>query len=192
MAKLGYARVSTHQQSLDIQVTRLLAEGVREDRVFTDKASGKSADDRVGLQKLIARAESGDTVLITKMDRLGRNTLDMVGLVEQFSSHGVVIQFLDDHLNTAGETGKLIITILAAVAQSERARILERTNEGRVAAMEKGVRFGRPTEVDTERFKSLISEGMPAAQIAQELGVSRQYVYKLKDKLKAASQEPHQ
>ena len=93
MAKLGYARVSTHQQSLDIQVSRLTKEGVREDRLFTDKASGKSADEREGLQRLISRAESGDEVLVTKMDRLGRNTLDMVSLVEEFSEKGVVVHF---------------------------------------------------------------------------------------------------
>ncbi len=179
MAKLGYARVSTHKQSLDIQVKRLLTEGVREDRLFTDKASGKEADEREGLQRLIARAESGDTVLVTKMDRLGRNTLDMVSLVEEFSAKGVVVVFLDEHLSTAGDTGKLIITILAAVAQSERARILERTNEGRLAAMEKGVRFGRPTTVDTKRLKELLASGTSKADIAKMLNVSRQYVYKL-------------
>ncbi len=81
MAKLGYARVSTHQQSLDLQTKRLKKEGVRQDRLFTDKASGKSAEEREGLQKLISRAESGDEILVTKMDRLGRNTLDIQGIV---------------------------------------------------------------------------------------------------------------
>jgi len=183
MAQLGYARVSTHQQSLDIQLQRLRDEGVREDRIFTDKASGKGTENRQGLQKLIARAESGDQVLVTKMDRLGRNTLEMVSLVEDFSDKGVTVYFLDDHLNTAGETGKLIITILAAVAQAERARILERTNEGREAAKERGVRFGRPPEVDMERFQVLLAKDTPMSQIAIELGVTRQYAYKLKKKV---------
>lgn len=183
MAKLGYARVSTHQQSLSIQLQRLQDEGVRKDRIFTDKASGKSTEDRKGLQKLIARAESGDQVVVTKMDRLGRNTLEMVSLVEDFTEKGVTVYFLDDHLNTEGETGKLIITILAAVAQSERARILERTNEGREAAKERGVRFGRPIEVDMSRFKALLDSGTPMIQIANELGITRQYGYKLKKKL---------
>ena len=117
------------------------------------------------------------------MDRLGRNTLDTVALVEEFSSKGVVVHFLDDHLNTAGETGKLIITILAAVAQAERARILERTNEGREAAKERGVRFGRPVAVDMKRFKALLKKPVPMAQIAEELGVTRQYTYKFRKKL---------
>lgn len=183
MAKLGYARVSTHQQSLDIQLQRLQDEGVRKDRIFTDKASGKNTEDRHGLQKLIARAESGDQVVVTKMDRLGRNTLEMVSLVEDFTEKGVTVYFLDDHLNTEGETGKLIITILAAVAQSERARILERTNEGREAAKERGVRFGRPVEVDMARFNALMDSGTSMIQIANELGITRQYGYKLKKKL---------
>jgi DNA invertase Pin-like site-specific DNA recombinase len=183
MAQLGYARVSTHQQSLDLQVKRLSREGVREDRLFTDKASGKNTDERAGLQRLIARAESGDEILITKMDRLGRNTVDMVSLVESFSARGVVVRFLDDHLTTDGETGKLIITILAAVAQAERARILERTNEGRVAALERGVRFGRPATVDTKRLQELLDQNVSKTEIAKELGVTRQYIYKLLNKL---------
>jgi DNA invertase Pin-like site-specific DNA recombinase len=179
MAKLGYARVSTHQQSLDIQIERLLKEGVREDRIFTDKASGKDTDKREGLQRLMVRAEDGDAVFVTKMDRLGRNTLDMVSLVEQFTAQNVVVHFIDDHLSTAGETGKLIITILAAVAEAERARILERTNEGRQAAMERGVKFGRPQVADTEKLKALLAEGVAKTEIAKQLGVTRQYVYKL-------------
>ena len=184
MAKLGYARVSTHQQSLDLQIKRLLEEGVRKDRLFTDKASGKNTDERAGLQKLMSRAESGDEVLVTKMDRLGRNTLDMVSLVEEFSAKEVVVYFLDDNLNTAGETGKLIISILAAVAQSERARILERTNEGRQAAMERGVRFGRPVEFDIQHVQRMLRDGVSKSQIAKELGMTRQYVYKLEKKLR--------
>jgi len=183
MAKLGYARVSTHQQSLDLQTKRLKKEGVRQDRLFTDKASGKNAEERKGLQKLISRAESGDEILVTKMDRLGRNTLDMVSLVEEFSAKGVVVHFLDDHLSTVGETGKLIITILAAVAQSERARILERTNEGRIAAKERGVRFGRPATVDIQRLQQMLAQNASKTEIAKELGVTRQYVYKLVNKL---------
>lgn len=186
MAKLGYARVSTHQQSLDVQIKRLISEGVREDRIFKDKASGKSADNRPGLKKLVARAEAGDQILITKMDRLGRNTLEMLSLVEDFSDRDVTVYFLDDHLNTAGESGKLIVTILAAVAKAERARILERTNEGRKAAMDRGVRFGRPVKVDREKFQSLLHEGASMADIAKALGITRQYGYKLKDKLKSS------
>lgn len=184
MAKLGYARVSTHQQSLAIQLKRLQAEGVRKDRIFSDKASGKNTEGRDGLQKLVARAETGDEILVTKMDRLGRNTLEMVGLVEDFSAQGVTVYFLDDHLNTAGETGKLIITILAAVAQSERSRILERTNEGREAAKERGVRFGRPVIVDVDQFKTMLAQDYSMVEIAKKLGVTRQYCYKLKKKVK--------
>jgi DNA invertase Pin-like site-specific DNA recombinase len=91
----------------------------------------------------------------------------------------VVVHFIDDHLSTAGETGKLIITILAAVAEAERARILERTNEGRQAAMERGVKFGRPQVADTEKLKALLAEGVAKTEIAKQLGVTRQYVYKL-------------
>ena len=98
---------------------------------------------RPGLEKLLSRAEDGDQVFCTKLDRLGRNTLDMIQIVEGLHQKGVAVTFIDDNLSTAGDIGYMLITILSALAQAERARILERTNEGREAAMEKGIQFGR-------------------------------------------------
>ncbi len=119
MAKLGYARVSTNQQKLDIQIAALKAQQVRNDRLFSDKASGKDID-RPGLAKLLSRAEDGDEVLVTKLDRLGRNTLDMITIVEQLHKKGVSVSFLDDNLSTKGDVGYMLITILSAVAQADR------------------------------------------------------------------------
>lgn len=179
MAKLGYARVSTNQQSLDIQIDALQTQGVRRDRVFTDKASGKNTD-RTGLERLLNRAEEGDEVLVTKLDRLGRDTLDMITIVEQLHQKGVSVTFLDDRLSTGGDVGYMLITILSAVAQAERARILERTNEGRAAAKSKGVRFGRKPHRGREAAIQMINDGATERQVLEHTGVSRATYYRLK------------
>jgi DNA invertase Pin-like site-specific DNA recombinase len=184
MATLGYARVSTQQQQLDIQVTRLSAEGVRIDRIFTDKASGKN-DDREGLQKLLARAESGDEVIVTKLDRLGRNTLDMIQIVEGLKEKGADVTFLDDNLTTKGDVGYMLITILSAVAQAERGRILERTNEGRKAAMDKGIQFGRKQKPETRQAIKMIETGASAKDVVVATGIGRASYYRLKNELTA-------
>ena len=144
MVKLGYARVSTNQQDLVLQLTALKNAGVEDhpDFLFTDKASGKD-DKRHGLQLLLTKARKNDHLLVTKLDRLGRNTGDMIRIIEDLHQRGITVQFLDDGISTEGSMGKMVVTILAAVAQAERERILERTNEGRRAAMDRGVKMGR-------------------------------------------------
>jgi DNA invertase Pin-like site-specific DNA recombinase len=178
MALLGYARISTSSQSLDLQIKRLMSEGIRDDRIFADTASGKN-DDRVELSKLRARAEKDDEVLCTKLDRLGRNTRDMIEIIEEFESKGVHVRFLDDGISTNGPMGKMVITILSAVAEAERHRILERTNEGRVAAMDAGVKFGRKRRVDRETLLKMRQDGAGATDIAKALGIGRATVYKI-------------
>ena len=130
MRLFGYARVSTNQQSLDTQVKALKEAGVAASRIFTDKASGSDGD-REGLRLLRVKVEEGDLILVKKLDRLGRDTADMIKLIKEFDGMGVSIRFLDDGISTEGTTGKMVVTILSAVAQAERQRILERTNEGR-------------------------------------------------------------
>ena len=182
MRKFGYARISTSQQSLDIQTKTLLAEGIEEHRLFTDVATGKHKD-REGLQKLRTKVEKGDLILVKKLDRLGRDTADMVQLIEEFDQLGVAIKFLDDAISTEGSMGRMVITILVAVAQAERQRILERTNEGRLEAKAKGVKFGRKRHINRKQFKELIAEEKGATEIAKKMSISRAMVYKLKKEL---------
>ena len=150
MRIFGYARVSTSQQSLDIQIKALKAEGVKSNRIFTDKSTGGNVK-RDGLQLLRVKVEEGDTILVKKLDRFGRDTTDMIQLIKEFDGVGVSIRFLDDGISTEGTMGKMVVTILSAVAQAERQRILERTNEGRIEAKTKGVKFGRKPTVDREK-----------------------------------------
>lgn len=102
---------------------------MKANRIFTDKASGSSAD-REGLDMLRMKVEEGDVVLVKKLDRLGRDTADMIQLIKKFDAQGVAVRFIDDGSSTDGEMGQMVVTILSAVALAERRRILERTNEG--------------------------------------------------------------
>ncbi|WP_028389324.1 recombinase family protein [Legionella fairfieldensis] len=178
MRLFGYARVSTSQQSLDIQIKELKDAGVKSHRLFTDKATGSHCD-RDGLQTLRIKVEEGDVILVKKLDRLGRDTADMVQLIKEFDAMGVSIRFLDDGISTEGPMGKMVVTILAAVAQAERQRILERTNEGRIDAKLKGVKFGRKRTVDRDKIISLYTSGIGATEIAKQIGIGRSTVYKL-------------
>jgi DNA invertase Pin-like site-specific DNA recombinase len=148
MRLFGYARVSTSQQSLDSQVKALKEAGVKASRIFTDKASGSHVD-RDGLHLLRLKVEEG-----------------------------VAVRFLDDGLSTEGTMGKMIVTILSAVAQAERQRILERTNEGRIEARVKGVKFGRKPSIDRKKILELHERGIGATDIARQLGIGRSTVYK--------------
>jgi DNA invertase Pin-like site-specific DNA recombinase len=183
VTKLGYARVSTNQQDLKIQIDHLIEAGVKNhpDYLFTDKASGKN-DDRSGLKLMQTKVREGDHIIITKLDRLGRNTSDMIKIIDDFHSKGVSIEFLDDGISTKGTMARMVMTILSAVAEAERHRILERTNEGRRAAVLKGVKMGRKskfTDKEIVQIRQLVTEGQSKSSIAKQYGVSRQTVYNL-------------
>ena len=178
MRFFGYARVSTSQQSLEVQVKALKDKGVRANRIFTDKVSGSHVN-REGLQMLQLKVEEGDVILVTRLDRLGRDTADMIQLIKEFDNIGVAIRFLDDGISTEGTMGKMIVTILSAVAQAERQRILERTNEGRLEAKAKGIKFGRKPSVNKEKVRTLHSQGVGATEIARQMMIGRSTVYKV-------------
>ena len=178
MRLFGYARVSTSQQSLDNQIKALQAEGIEAHRIFSDKVSGRGLD-RPGLGLLQLKAEKGDVILIKKLDRLGRDTADMIQLIKEFDKNEVAIRFLDDGISTEGTMGKMVVTILSAVAQAERERILERTNEGRLEARAKGVRFGRKPRINSGHVVTLRGEGLGATEIAKQMKIGRSTVYKI-------------
>lgn len=178
MRLFGYARVSTSQQSLNLQITRLEKEGVKPSRIFSDKTTGSKLE-RSGLDLLRIKVEEGDAVLVTKLDRLGRDTADMIRLIKDFDEKGVSVRFIEDGISTEGSMGKMVVTILSAVAQAERERILERTNEGRLDAKARGVIFGRKRSIDRKKLNELHQNGVKASEIARQLGIGRSTVYKL-------------
>lgn len=178
MRLFGYARVSTNQQSLYIQINSLKEAGVKENRIFTDIATGSNAN-REGLSLLRLKVEENDVILVKKLDRLGRDTADMIQLIKDFDAMKVAIRFLDDGISTEGHMGKMVVIILSAVAQAERHRILERTNEGRIEAQIKGIKFGRNRTIDRKKIISLYSSGIGATKIAFQEEIARSTVYKL-------------
>ncbi len=178
MRLFGYARVSTSQQSLDNQIDALKEAGVKDNRIFTDIATGSNTE-RDGLKILRMKVEEGDLILVKKLDRLGRDTADMIQLIKEFDAQGVSIRFIDDGISTEGAMGRMVVTILSAVAQAERHRILERTNEGRIDAKAKGIKFGRKRTIDRAQIVSLRAAGMGATEISKQAGIGRSTVYKL-------------
>lgn len=165
-------------QPASSHVKTLRTHKVAKSRIFTDKASDSNVD-RLGLDLLKVKVEKGDVILVTKLDRLGRDTADMINLIKEFSQMGVAIRFLDDGISTEGTMGKMVITILSAVAEAERTRIMERTHEGRVEAKAKGVRFGRKRSVDRDVVIELHKQGTGATEIAKKLKVARSSVYRI-------------
>jgi len=125
------------------------------------------------------KVEDGDVVLVKKLDRLGRDTADMIQLIKEFDAQGVAIRFIDDGISTDGDMGQMVVTILSAVAQAERRGILERTNEGREEAKLKGVQFGRHRTIDRGPILSMWESGIGATEILRQLKVARSTVYKI-------------
>lgn len=183
MRLFGYARVSSSKQSLGIQIKALKKAGVEDFRIYHDKETGTHLN-RKGLNLLKLRVERGDIVLITKLDRLGRDTLDMVRLIEEFNQEEVILRSIDDGISTEGPFGRMIVIILSAVAQAERHRILERTNEGRLEAQKNGIKFGRRRIIDRRKIIQLYKSGVGATEVAKTMSVARASVYKILKDLK--------
>jgi DNA invertase Pin-like site-specific DNA recombinase len=141
MAIIGYARVSTQDQDLTGQLEALTAAGAT--TVFREKISGARAD-RPPMAKLMASLNEGDVVLVTKLDRLGRSTRELLDLIDRIGKAGAAFRSLGDPLfDTTSSQGRLLSMLLAAIAEFERGLIRERTGDGRKRAMAKGIKFGR-------------------------------------------------
>jgi DNA invertase Pin-like site-specific DNA recombinase len=148
----GYARVSTEQQNLDRQLDLLKARGV--EIIYNEKMTG-TRKDRPELTKLLDRMTEGDTVVIESLSRLGRSTKDLIELVELFEKRGVHLVSLKESIDTSTSTGKLLFTLMSAIAQFERDVIADRTREGLKAARARGRRGGRPG-TDTHKLRQAL------------------------------------
>ena len=174
MSLIGYARVSTDDQNLAMQLDALRAAGC--DDVFQDMASGVSTV-RKGLGDALARCGEGDVLTVWKLDRLGRSLLDLVGLVENLKTRGVGLKVLTGagaSIDTTKPEGRLFFAMFAAMAEFERELIRERTRAGMSAAKKRGRHIGRPRKLTTERLahaQTLIDEGRERADVAGLLGV---------------------
>ena len=176
--KIGYARVSTRDQNLDMQLAALTEAGC--DKIYTEKVSG--VGDRTELKAVLEYLRDGDSLVIYKLDRLGRNMKDLLAIIEQLQQQNVSLVSLRDNIDTSSTTGKLIMHIFASLAEFERDLIRERSAEGRREAKKKGVRFGRPKQSKPEKANmcaQLYRNGNSVSAIMRTTGIkSRNTVYK--------------
>jgi|SRR5271170_443526 len=180
MGIFAYARVSTQGQDLTAQIEALKAAGAT--TIFREKISGVKAV-RPQLAKLMASLAAGDTLIVTKLDRLGRSTRELLDLIDRIGKTGATFRSLGDPLwDTGSSQGRLLSTMLAAIADFERDLIRERTGEGRKRALANGVRFGRPRKLsDYQRTEAIKRRdaGDSQAQIAKSYGVATSTISRL-------------
>ncbi len=183
---LGYARVSTTHQSLDAQLDRLTAAGIERARIFTDKRSGKNTD-RPGLTELLAYARGGDCIVVTKLDRLGRNLRETLNLFHDLPERrGIAIRTLDDPLiiDTGADDAmaRVGVALLGLFAEMERVYNLERVHRARDAALARGVRPGPKPKLDADAIDHAVYlrdvKGLPMTAIAEKTGVSVATLYR--------------
>lgn len=177
MARIGYARCSSEDQSLDIQIERLRTEGCQPIR--SEKASGASRDGRTELAAILDFIRDGDELVVVRADRLGRDTRDVLNIVHELDQRGAFLTVLDPHVSTRGESGRIVLTVLGMVSQMERRFILERQREGIQAAKAKGVYKGGTRRLDREKVLAMKADGHGPAAIARALGCSRMQVYRI-------------
>ncbi len=177
---LGYHRVSSASQSLDLGREALIKAGVPENRIYEEKASAKSKDNRPQLQAMMKALREGDECVVHKLDRLARNAKDLLTIVESITNAGASLNILDLGINTGTPVGKMIITVLGAVSELERSYINDRTRAGVRAYIESGGKMGpKPNEKRDKKIRALAKGGMSWTEIAEEVGVSKQTVYRV-------------
>ena len=182
---IGYARVSDSSQNLDVQREALAKAGI--DKLFEEKRSGRSADDRPELQAAISFARSGDTIVVTKLDRWARSVRDLHNLLATLDEKAVGFKCLDQAIDTTTSTGRLTISILGAVASFELDIRAERQREGIRLGRAKGVYQGRRSTIDLDRVREL-SLRMKPPEVAAVMQISRASVYRSLSQINAQAQ----
>ena len=185
MRHLGYTRVSTASQDAQLQLDALVNAGVQKRDVFSDVTSGsRTAIERPGMKRLLDYVEPGDTVVVWRIDRLGRSLIDVLNTVTLLRVKGVQIKSLSDGIDPGTTTGRLMLGMLATLAEYERELITERVNAGIAAAKQNGTKFGRPPvdpAVIAEKLEiaqDARKKGRTAAEAASLVGWSRATLYR--------------
>ena len=175
---IGYARVSRIDQNLDQQIIALENAGC--EKIFTDKISG-SRFEREGLNSALDYLRPNDTLVIWKLDRLGRSVRQLLSFIDQLSERSIHLKSLTDVIDTATPSGRFFFNIMAALAEMERDLIIERTRAALDIARQKGRLGGRPrlfTESKKEKARLLIASGMSAREVAEDFGISVKTLYR--------------
>lgn len=177
--KIGYARVSTLEQNLDFQIDALKKAGC--EKIITDGASGLLAD-RPGLTKLKEMLRRNDTLVVWRLDRLGRSLKHLIGWINELEEAGIAFQSLQETIDTGTSTGKLIFHIFGALSEFERNLIKERTKAGMEAARARGRQGGRPKKLDKGKRKLAVdlykSKKHSIQQICRAVGITKPTLYK--------------
>jgi DNA invertase Pin-like site-specific DNA recombinase len=174
---VGYARVSSVGQSLEVQLEALEAAGC--EKIFREKRSGTSTDGRSQLADALSFVREGDTFVVTRLDRLARSASDLHNIVKQLTSTGVSFQCLQQAgMDTTSSTGKLLLGVLASIAEFEADIRRERQREGIERAKAAGVYKGRKPSVDVAAVRMLRDQGLGGTEIAKRLGIGRASVYR--------------
>lgn len=178
--KIGYARVSTEEQNLDIQLTALRKAGCK--KIFQEKLSGTKWE-RPELHKLLSIVDVGDIVVVWRLDRLARSTKMLLEITDKIMDNGAKFSSLSEPwADTTSPAGKMIMTIFAGMAEFERELIKDRTGVGREAALKRGVKFGRPSKVTPAQMKvikQLLKEGQSIRQVAATFEIHYTTLYRL-------------
>jgi DNA invertase Pin-like site-specific DNA recombinase len=177
--KIGYARVSTSAQDLEDQRQQLAAAGC--ERIYSEKISGARSD-RPELKRLLEHVRAGDVVTVTRLDRLARSTRGLLDLVDQLDRAGAGFRSLaEPWADTTSPAGKMVMTVMAGIAEFERSLIIERTQRGQRAARERGVKFGarqKLTDSQIQDARAKVAAGMSVAAVAGQLHVHRSTLYR--------------
>lgn len=183
--RIGYARVSSAGQKLDVQLDRL----TDCDRIFYEKAPGSNAIGRPELQKALDFVRDEDVFVVTKLDRLARSVVDLAGIVQKLETKNVDLVVLDQGIDTTTMYGRLQFNILAAIGEFERELIRERSMEGRTKAIARGVKFGAKPKLTKKEIEELVKDfeapGCSKTEIAEHYGISRSSVYRLYSEYRA-------
>jgi DNA invertase Pin-like site-specific DNA recombinase len=181
--QIGYARVSTGQQSPDQQLDALAAAGVEPSRVYQDKLSGTSTrEQRPGLDALLDYARPGDAIVVVGIDRLGRNAAEVMATIRDLRDRNIVLRSLREGIDTANATGRMVAGVLASLAELELELGRERRSAAREARRARGQHIGRPKALDKKKAalaRRMHASGESASTIATALGVSRATVYRV-------------
>ena len=175
---IGYARVSTQDQNLELQIEALTKAGCR--KIFEDKISGSRAE-RPGLAKARDVLREGDTLVVWKLDRLGRSVKHLVNLVVELEQKGVQFKSLTDVIDTGTPSGRFFFHVMASLAQMERELTIERTRAGLAVARQLGRKGGRKRQMTESKIRSakkLLATGVPPRDVASNLGVSVPTLYR--------------
>lgn len=190
----AYCRVSTHDQTTDNQIQEIAAAGfiVEPQRAIAETVSGSvPASERPGFRQLLNKLERGDVLVVTKLDRLGRNAMDVRATVESLAQEGIRVHCLAlGGVDLSSPAGRMTMGVIAAVAEFERDLLVERTQAGLIRAKAAGAVLGRPPALTREQSSAALqrlSEGGSVASVARELGTSRQTVMRVRDSSAAAS-----